>query len=160
MGVGCNVLHTPKVLSSRTRKFNLHGPQVRTVWISYWILNTGYQIRNHSSFVHCLKINKFNTISNQNWMYFHPPAVDPQQMTYCVYRSPYECSRSHTGQTGASSCLWSKWVSAGTGNNCPRNGMAHKMQRISWQADKLLASQAWLGCMKLRWLCSTARCWT
>jgi hypothetical protein len=90
-------------------------------------LNTGYQIRNHSSFVHCLKIHKFNTFLNQNWTYFHSSAVDPQQMTYRVYRSPYECSRSHTGQTGVSLCLWSNWVSAGTGNNCLRNGMAHKM---------------------------------
>jgi len=69
-GMWCDVLHTPKVLSSRAGKFDLHGPQVRTVWISYWILNTGYQIRDHSSFVHCLKVHKFNTFlkSETGWI--------------------------------------------------------------------------------------------
>ena len=60
---GWDVLHTPKVLSWWAGKFDLHGPQVRTVRISYWILNTAYQIMNHSSFVHCLKIYKFNTFN-------------------------------------------------------------------------------------------------
>jgi hypothetical protein len=86
---GCNVFDTPKVLSSRAGNFDLHGPQVRIVWISYWILNTGYQIRNYSSFVHCLKIHKFNTFFKiRNQMHLHPSAVDPKLMTHCVYRSP------------------------------------------------------------------------
>lgn len=89
-GGGCNVLNTPKVLSSRAGNFDLHGPQVRIVWINYWILNTGHQTRNYSSFVHCLKIHKFNTFFKiRNQMHFHPSAVHPKLMTHCVYRSPF-----------------------------------------------------------------------
>jgi hypothetical protein len=113
----------PKILSSRAENFDLPGPQVRNVWINYWVLNMVYEITTQSAFGVC---SLFKNTQTEHTV----QKPDAFLSLSCGPTTDYTLCLQQSLRMQQKPCLSNRQVKPEClqwQHSCLRNGMAHNI---------------------------------